>query len=150
MEHQVPGIILISFVSIVTCTSHKAHNDTVIRENYGVSFQKNGILDNSHSVWHQTFVIPMATDDIPMPDLYCSALHQTTNPGLQIQELCPTIQAYNDRHFRLLKDIHSSQHNINQLLGDVPLRSKRAPFGFLGRFAKSLFGVSTEQDTNIL
>ena len=151
MKHQVSWIpFILLLVSIVTCSPNKAHDDTVIRENYGVTFHKKGLLDNSHSVWHQTFIISLSKDQVPMPVLYCSNLPYIDHQEHYVQQLCPAIQAYNDRHYRLLKDIHTSQYNIEHMLGNLSSRSKRAPFEFLGRIAKSLFGVSTEQDTKIL
>ena len=38
----------------------------VVRENCGVTFHKQGILDNAHSVWHQTFVVPLRSSQLHM------------------------------------------------------------------------------------
>ena len=73
------------------------------------------------------------------------------NDTLTLQHVCPTIQSYIKHHDRLTKDILSAEKNINQILGHLNnTRSRRAILGLVGRFAKSLFGVSTEGDTRIL
>ena len=125
---------------------------TVIRENYGVTFHKQGILDNAHSVWHQTFVVPLNYSTVPKLDLYCDHLDAVpNNRTLTLQDFFPSLKVYNQRHQRLLKEIRESEQNIYQLLTKQEQhRKRRAILGFVGRFAKSLFGVSTEEDTSIL
>ena len=43
---------------------------TVVRENYGVTLQ--GILDNAHSVWHQTFVVPLGSSQLQHVEVHCN------------------------------------------------------------------------------
>lgn len=125
--------------------------DTIVRENMGVTFHKMDILDTAKSVYHQTFVIPMNREPLPNSSLYCDkSTAYKEDDGNFIERFCPALQHYNHRHFQLLKEIQNSQLNIDRLLRDDNDISKRSLFGFVGRFAKSLFGVSTEEDTNIL
>ena len=125
---------------------------TVVRENYGVTFHKQGILDNAHSVWHQTFVVPLEVTPLPDVHLYCEKSSQDQNNiSVTLHNVCPALKAYNERHYQLSKEIQFAEENIHRMLhGNQPLRTKRALLGFVGRFAKSLFGVSTEEDTTIL
>ena len=126
--------------------------DVVIRENYGVTFHKQGILDNAHSVWHQTFVIQLNNDVISEPPLKYEGerLHRG-NQSIKVGKyLCPALHAYNQHHLRLATDIKISQSNINKLLSNLEPRPKRAVLGFVGHFAKSLFGLSTQDDTDLL
>ena len=73
--------------------------DIVIRENYGVTFQQ-GILDNVHSVWHQTFVIQLNNNVIPEPPLKCEGerLHHG-NQSIKIGKyLCPHMDDVSEIH----------------------------------------------------
>ena len=111
---------------VVFCTAKDVEDSPIIHENYGVTFHSHGVLDNAHSVWHQTFVIPLNQDDIPTPNLFCTGMSPdgSGNVPNNIQYLCPALQAYNDRHLRLHKDIHQSQNNINQLLQKLQSKTK--------------------------
>ena len=74
------------------------------------------------------------------------------NISLTLYDLCPAIKSYNDRHLHLTKDIRFIQNNIRMMLSKTSSlkKDRRDLLGFVGRFAKSLFGVSTEEDTTIL
>ena len=147
-------IIFMLCLSHGTCGANQDVSDdmTVVRENYGVTFHKQGILDNAHSVWHQTFVIPLQQSILPESNLYCMGDPSTLdNLTLTLQHFCPAIRAYNKRHSQLKNDVLVAEQNIYQMLEySKPPRQRRALLGFVGRFAKSLFGVSTEQDTKVL
>ena len=135
------------------CRAREDYGDmTIVRENYGVTFHKQGILDNAHSVWHQTFVVSLEEGPLPKSDLYCGNFpSRLPNDTLTTQHFCPTIRSYINQHDRLRKDVHDVEKNIKEMLQHVSqTRSRRALLGFVGRFAKSLFGVSTERDTKIL
>ena len=64
-----------------------------------------------------------------------------------MQHFCPAIQAYNDRHYMLRRDITAAEESIQKMVQGKSSSKKRALLGIVGRFAKSLFGVSTEEDT---
>ena len=123
-----------------------------LSENYRVTFHKQGILDNAHSVWHQTFIIPLEVTKLSDVHLYCVKNGPDVgNSSISLQIFCPTINAYNECHHQLRHDIQSAEENIYRMLQENnPLTARRAILGFVGRFAKSLFGVSTEEDTSIL
>ena len=107
--------------------------DVVIHENYGVTFHKQGILDNAHNIWHQTFVIQLNNDVIPEQPLKCEGerLHHR-NQSIEIGKyLCPALHDYNQHHLRLATDIKTSQSNINKLLSNLEPRPKRAVLRFV-------------------
>ena len=136
------------------CTSlyEVSDDSTIVRENYGVTFHQRGMLDNAHSVWHQTFVIPIGRTKLPDVHLYCTERdHKSENSSLTMETFCPALIAYNERHHQLTTDIWQAEENIYAMLQEHDVkRPRRAILGFVGRFAKSLFGVSTEEDTSIL
>ena len=45
---------------------------TVVRENYGVTFHKQGILDNAHSVLHQTFAVQLRSSQLQHVEIHCT------------------------------------------------------------------------------
>ena len=71
---------------------------------------------------------------------------------MTLYDFCPAIKSYNEHHLQLTKDIQFTQNNTHLMLSENPSfkRNQRALLGFVGRFAKSLFGVSTEEDTKML
>ena len=111
---------------IVVSTSQNVEDTIVVCDSYGVTFHKQGILDNAHSVWHQTFEIPLNQEVFPMPDLYCTGLPSETpeHNSPNFQYLCPALKTYKERHVRIEKDIIKAQQNINLLLGNLPSRTK--------------------------
>ena len=121
------------------CSSlYKMSEDaTVVRENYGVTFHKQGILDNAHSVWHQTFIIPLEATKLSDVHLYCVKNGPDVgNSSISLQIFCPALSTYNERHRQLRHDIQSAEENIYRMLQENnPLRARRAILGFVGRFA---------------
>ena len=83
MESKVVSSIIIFLLCLVGTS--RARGDTlddmtVVRENYGVTFHKQGILDNAHSVWHQTFVVSLE-EKVYCQNLICTVV---TNPLLHL------------------------------------------------------------------
>jgi hypothetical protein len=40
--------------------------ELVLRPEHGIAFEHVGLLDNDMTIWHQTFIIPIPTLDIPV------------------------------------------------------------------------------------
>ena len=72
-------------------------DESVVRENYGVHFHKQGILNNAHSVWHQTFIVPLEVTKISDVHLYCVKNGPGVgNPSISMQIFCPALNAYDE------------------------------------------------------
>ena len=100
----------------------------------------------------KAFIIPLQVMKLSGVHIYCVKNGPDVgNSSINLQIFCPALNAYNEHHHQLRHDIQSAEENIYRMLqGNNPLRAKIAILGFVGRFAKSLFGVSTEEDTSIL
>ena len=84
---------------------------TAVRETYGVTFHKQGfnkqgISDNAHSVWHQTFVVPEEVTSLPDVHLYCEKLSQDLNSiYITLHNVCPALKAYHEQHYQLSQNM---------------------------------------------
>ena len=86
---------MLCLVGTSRATGDTLDDMTVVRENYCATFHKQGILDNAHSVWHQTFVVSLEESALPKSDLYCGNKPSSPpNDTLTLQHVCPTIQSY--------------------------------------------------------
>ena len=118
--------------------------DTVVYPNWGIAFEKLGIIDNGHSVWRHGFAIPFIEIDIPtfaVPDCHSdNALCKTLR--LMILDLTRETEL----------TITTIRHHIETVRKLIPVkyrlqhRQKRGWFNFVGSFSKTLFGTATESE----
>ena len=141
----------------------------VVHENYGVVFLENGIIEPVHEVWHHTFAVNVSMPDFPEYDTPCNrsdgrakrsamittgsrcSFDGTCNDTTFLDRLCPTITENTKRHDYLKRSVLDLYKELNGLLPDADTpRKKRGLFDFVGVAYKSLFGIATVHDTNVL
>lgn len=144
------------------------------RQNYGVLFEKIGVIDSGKSKWYQTFVVPLTTLKVAMYRHPCSnsfnKLKYSSNQDndsyskddpywytevpesdtVNVELFCPSFLAFERHHLFLRGRIHDIRNRIDVMLPKfIPSnrsRRRRGLFDFIGKISKSLFGTATEDD----
>lgn len=115
------------------------------RLNYGVMLQKQIDVDFASDVWVHTFEIPFKILTLSKCTLnsqrYCFTLHQLT---VNTNVIRNNLKNHLDTSKRFIYDL------IPQITNPINSRSKRALLPFVGELSKSIFGVATTNNVNIL
>jgi hypothetical protein len=119
------------------------------RLNYGVIFQKQTDVDFASDVWIHTFEIPlylnMDIGDISVcsqsNQKFCLITHQLS---ININVIGRRLRAHVTDTRNLVYDL------IPQTRLPINSRAKRALLPFVGELSKSIFGIATSNDVNIL
>ena len=119
----------------------------VVRPNVGVIFVPEQVPNMATLHWHHTVAIPL---NISLYDVTNSSICSLNATGI-----CPTLRAMHGLHSQMIKGV--SDHLMstkNQIIHLMSLpkykRTKRGWLNIIGRGAKSMFGLATEKDVNIM
>ena len=132
---------------------------TVVRQDYGVVFSPQAILDNTHSIWQHTFAYKLHTEPLPDVTKFCGnnsrMLYRRQEPHNrrvfpQEDDFCPAFREYNEQIITLEQQIARMKDNFDLLLPESREIVKRGLIDIVGKVAKSLFGVATTEDTDIM
>ena len=142
--------VILLFMTLAHMTNPMAKSIEVIQHlNYGVIFDKIGILNNAEQKWTHTIHIPLPTNDWPkIPPPFCQ------NSSLP----CGTTWKLWSKVDLIRQDIMTQVTNITEEIKNIVPeyriaakgRSHRAILGFVGSLSKSIFGTATMKDVNIL
>ena len=133
-----------------------AQEDVVLRQNYGVVFQKVGIIENGADVWHHTFAIPLKSLKPKLRRIRTCPPRRSASDTLVdfCKHFDEAFSSYNKLYTSIYRDILRVQEMMGLLLpkplgmeGDM---RKRGLLDIGGSIAKSLFGTATVKDVNIL
>lgn len=136
--------VFLIFASFIPFSMQDEH-----RLNYGVMFQKQIDVDFASDTWVHTFEIPLFLD-VTLPELskctlrnpkYCFTLHQLS---VNIKVIRTKLKSHLDSAKQLVYAL------IPEIKMPLKSRSKRALLPFVGELSKSLFGVATSNDVNVL
>ena len=165
-------VSIIILACVLANIGHGQNN--IFRDNYGVNFRDEGILEFVHESWHHTFAINITFPTIPDFPLPCrldrdpeqmKLLFKTSTAriigGLRCIEnntctsmldmICPTVIESRERHKFIEKKIEELHEELNLLIpdSDSPRRS-RGLLNIVGEISKSLFGTATVGDQIVL
>ena len=141
--------VFLLFVAMAHVANPMAKSiDVVQRLNYGVIFDKIGVLNNAEQMWIHTIHIPFPVNEWPMiSPPFCP---NGSLPCGNIWKLWTTFET-------IRQDIEEQVANVTEEIKSlVPEhkmkngRSHRAILGFVGSLSKSIFGTATVKDMQIL
>ena len=119
----------------------------IVRPNVGVILMPQEVPQTATLHWHHTFAIPLSvTAGLNVTDpIHCSHFTPTCQSFITLQN--SMYEAYN----RMTNQLNSTKNEIVALMSHSQTdRNKRGWLNIIGKGAKSLFGVATEEDVNIL
>ncbi|KAL5009348.1 hypothetical protein ScPMuIL_014929, partial [Solemya velum] len=119
------------------------------RLNYGTIFRADGHILLGTEYWHQTFQIQLPD----LPNTYsekeaCGQVQGATCTYIKYM----TLQIYTLHHEtrrKLVQTLHFIENHVPQAT-HIPSKTKRALFGFVADWSKSIFGTATIKDVQIL
>ena len=107
--------VLVVFVSSSLLT---AHEDVILRQNYGVVFEKVAVVENDADMWHHTFAIPLKTLQPRLKRVRACPPHK--NAGKSMKEFCARFEqaftSYNRLHTIIYDDILRVQDMVQPVL----------------------------------
>ena len=134
----------------------------VVRNNYGILFERYKTIENSATTWSHTFAIPFAKKiHVDKPIKLCNVPSKSQQASIlpeNLQSICkiykPSFQAYNVYRREILSQLVDNHKKIQAL---IPLysrstlkRTKRGYVDIIGQFSKALFGTATMSDVVML
>ena len=138
-------MLLLALLSISFACS--GHATVISRPNVGVVFSQEQDMPIPPTIWHHTLAIPFKLTSSWTPPL---ALCNNSNT-----DICRVIQnlhsLYSEAILRVHDQIASTEMNIIHMAElTKSTRQKRGLFDFIGKGAKSLFGLATNEDLKVL
>ena len=129
----------------------------ILRPNYGVLFEKIGVIDNGASYWKHTFAIPW----FKFNSTFNYQINIPCTQGcLLSKKNCeqPNCLEFQDHAKEYNNIVKYSESRLNLLIQSVDKlfptktnnRIKRGFLNFIGDISSSLFGTATEADVNVL
>ena len=119
----------------------------IVRPNVGVILMPQEVPQTATLHWHHTFAIPLNVSTVMnvTDPIHCSHFTPTCQSFIMLQN--SIYEAYNCMTSQLI----TTTCEIVSLMSHSPNdRIKRGRLNIIGKGAKSLFGVATEDDMNIL
>ena len=130
-----------------------AKRPPILRPNYGTAMYHLGAIDVGASKWTHTFAIPWLRpkmEAIPRP-LCAGQVSECKN----VSQLIETIDNQRQESFRRIMNYTTSFQKLikttnNHKMNKPATRSRRGAIDIIGQISKSLFGIATTHDCEIL
>ena len=137
-----------------------AEGDKVFRVNYGVIFNRIGVFDTVYDHWTHTFQIPIPQEQ-PRPDYqeFCIPGHTRNRTRISLDGMCYQFHLAAQQLFSIKDDavtyLNSTLKSLKHILSQhsnsrTPTRSSRSILPIVGQLSKTLFGIATEDDVQLL